>query len=94
MFADVANQLPGTQALQFRKATAPVVVLALSLAAYVLLCVNVGEFVAIGALIVVALTRRRSAERLLPTWLDTDQLKIAAPSLILVWVRSANERIT
>ncbi len=97
MFADVVNRLPGTQPLQFRTVTAPVVVLALSLAAYVLLCgilLDVGEFIAIGTLIAVALMRRRSAERLPPTWLDANPLKVVASSLILAGATSANERIT
>jgi len=95
MFADVVNRLPGTQPLQFRTVTAPVVVLALSLA--VLLCgilLDVGEFIAIGTLIAVALMRRRSAERLPPTWLDANPLKVVASSLILAGATSANERIT
>src|ERR1700686_3690672 len=37
MFAGVANWLPGTQELQFRKAAAPTFVLALALIAYVAL---------------------------------------------------------
>ncbi len=97
MFADVVNRLPGTQPLQFRTVTAPVVVLALSLAVYVLLCgilLDVGEFIAIGTLIAVALMRRRSAERLPPTWLDANPLKVVASSLILAGATSANERIT
>ena len=100
MFADVVNRLPGTQPLQFRTVTAPVVVLALSLAVLlcgILLCgilLYVGEFIAIGTLIAVALTRRRSAERLPPTWLDANPLKVVASSLILAGATSANERIT
>jgi len=51
---------------------------------------DVGEFVAIGALVTVTLTRPRFAERLLPAWLDAGWLKSAASSLILAWAIGAH----
>jgi hypothetical protein len=51
---------------------------------------DVGEFVAVGALLTVMLSRPHFAERLLPSWLDANWLKAAASSLILAWAIGAH----
>jgi hypothetical protein len=50
---------------------------------------DIGEFVAIGALFTVVIANR-SARRFLPSWVDTEELKKTAATLIWIWAVGAH----
>jgi hypothetical protein len=51
---------------------------------------DVGQFVAVGALFLAVATRPRAAARLLPSWIDIRELRSSAAILIFIWAVGAH----